>query len=144
LRRQDIDSSYLKNAFSLKNRNWYNNLSYRENIGNGWKMTLGASFSTNLDKIQQQVQDGNNQPKQFSSSEFWMESKNFALDNLQTLTLGRAVFEKKLGGLRHCVWQRILHTNYKPNSMILYLSNDNYTAAFAEASIYISKNWRRR
>ena len=30
LRRPDIDSSYLKDAFSLKNRNWYNNLSYRE------------------------------------------------------------------------------------------------------------------
>src|SRR5688572_15252461 len=55
LRRPDIDSSYLKDAFSIKNRNWYNNLSYRENIGDGWKMTLGASFSTNLDKIQQQV-----------------------------------------------------------------------------------------
>ncbi len=51
LRRPDIDSSYLKDAFSLKNSNWYNNLSYRENIGNGWKMTLGASFSTNLDKL---------------------------------------------------------------------------------------------
>ena len=32
LRRPDIDSNYLKDAFSLKNRNWYNNLSYRENI----------------------------------------------------------------------------------------------------------------
>ncbi len=53
LRRPDIDSSYLKNAFSLNNTNWYNNLSYKENLGKGWKMTLGASFSTNLDKIQQ-------------------------------------------------------------------------------------------
>ena len=141
LRRQDIDSSYLKNAFSLKNRNWYNNLSYRENIGNGWKMTIGASFSTNLDKIQQQVQDGNNQPKQFSSSEFWMESKNFALDNLQTLTLGRAVFEKKLGGLSALRFgSEYWHTNYKPKfNDTVFKQIDNYAAAFAEASIYISK-----
>ena len=38
LRRADIDSSYLKDAFSIKNHNWYQNLSYRENLGGGWKM----------------------------------------------------------------------------------------------------------
>ena len=38
LRNPDIDSSYLKNAFSLTNHNWYNNLSYRENLGiRGWR-----------------------------------------------------------------------------------------------------------
>ena len=141
LRRPDIDSSYLKDAFSLKNRNWYNNLSYRENLRNGWKMTLGASFSTNLDKIQQEVQDSNNQPKQFSSSEYWMDSKNFTLDNLQTLTLGRAVFEKRLGGLSALrVGSEYWHTNYQPKfNDTLFKQIDNYTAAFAEASIYISK-----
>ena len=51
LRNPDIDSPYLKNAFNLANHNWYNNLSWRENLNNGWKMMLGASFSTNLDNI---------------------------------------------------------------------------------------------
>src|SRR5207253_6447635 len=32
LRRADIDSSYLKDAFSIENHNWYLNLSYRENL----------------------------------------------------------------------------------------------------------------
>src|SRR4051794_6491798 len=45
LRTPDIDSSYLKNAFDLANHNWYNNLSWRENLSNGWKMMLGAGFS---------------------------------------------------------------------------------------------------
>ena len=54
-RTPDIDSPYLKNAFNLANHNWYNNLSWRENLNNGWKMMLGASFSTNLDNIQQQT-----------------------------------------------------------------------------------------
>ena len=141
LRRPDIDSNYLKDAFSLENRNWYNNLSYRENIGDGWKMTLGASFSTNLDKIQQQVQDNNNQPKQFSSSVYWMNSKNFTLDNLQNLALGRAVFEKKLGGLSVLRFgSEYWHTTYKPRyNDSLFKQTDNYTAAFAEASIYLSK-----
>src|SRR5687768_4281075 len=35
LRRPDIDSADLKDAFGLKNVSWYNNLSWRENFGNG-------------------------------------------------------------------------------------------------------------
>jgi vitamin B12 transporter len=142
LRREDIDSSYLKDAFSLKNRNWYNNLSYRENIGHGWKMTLGASYSTNLDKIQQQVQDSNNQPKQFNSSVFWMNSKNFSLDNLQNLLLGRAVFEKKLKGISTLrAGSEYWHTYYRPKFKdSLFKQTDNYAAVFTEASIYLSKD----
>jgi hypothetical protein len=141
LRRADIDSNNLKDAFSLKNRNWYNNLSYRENIGSGWKMTLGASFSTNIDKLQQQVQDNNNQPKQFSPSIYWMNAKNFKLDNLQNLASGRAVFEKKLGGLSALRFgTEYWHTDYRPKyNDTLFKQVDNYTAAFAEASIYLSK-----
>ena len=142
LRRPDIDSSYLKNAFSVKNKNWYNNLSYRENLGHGWKMTLGASFSTNLDEIKQEVQDQKNQPKQFNPSDFWMTGKNFTLDNLQNLYLGRAVFEKKLGGLSAIRFgSEYWHTRYRPIfNDTLTNQIDNYSAAFAEASIYISKD----
>jgi hypothetical protein len=141
LRRPDIDSNYLKDAFTLKNNNWYNNLSYRENLGKGWKMTLGASFSTNLDKIQQTVQDKNNQPKQFTPSTYWMNAKNFQLENLQNLWLGRAVFEKKLKGLSSLrVGSEYWHTYYRPKFKdSLFKQTDNYTAAFAEASIYLSK-----
>jgi hypothetical protein len=141
LRRADIDSSYLKDAFNLKNRNWYNNLSYRENIGDGWKMTLGACFSTNLDKIGQQVQDSKNQPKQFSPADYWMKGKNFTLNNLQNLALGRAVFEKKLGGLSAIRFGgEYWRTDYRPRyNDTLFKQIDNYGAAFAEASIYLSK-----
>ena len=142
LRRPDIDSSYLKDAFSLNNTNWYNNLSYKENLGNGWKMTLGAGFSTNLDKITQQVQDASNQPKQFSSSVSWMSNKNFVLNNLQNLSLGRAVFEKKIKGLSAVRFgSEYWHLDYRPKyNGATYKLIDNYTAAFTEASIYLSKD----
>ena len=142
LRRPDIDSSHLKDAFSLKNRNWYNNLTYRENIGDGWKMTLGASYSTNLDKGDQQVQDQNNQPKQFPASAFWMNAKNFKFENLQNLALVRAVFEKKLGGLSAVRFgSEYWHTDYRPKyNDTLFKQVDNYSAAFAEVSIYLSKD----
>ncbi|MBS1920107.1 MAG: TonB-dependent receptor [Bacteroidetes bacterium] len=142
LRRPDIDSDYLKDAFSLKNNNWYNNLTYKENLGKGWKMNLGASFSTNLDKIQQQVQDKTNLPKQFPSSQFWMNSKNFSFHNLQNLSLGRAVIEKSLGGLSAIRFGgEYWYSDYRPKfNDTLYMQIDNYTAAFAEGSIYLSKN----
>ncbi len=142
LRRPDIDSSNMKDAFMLKNNNWYNNLSYRENLGAGWKMNLGGSFSTNLDKIQQQVQDINNQPKSFSPPVFWMSAKNFTLNNLQNLTSGRAVFEKNLGGLNALRFgSEYWHFDYQPNyNDTLHKQIDNYVASFAETSIYISKD----
>lgn len=142
LRRPDIDSNYLKNAFSLNNTNWYNNLSYRESLGKGWKMTLGASFSTNLDKIQNQVQDASNQPKQFSPSAFWMNNKNFTLHNLQNLYLGRAVFEKRIKGLSSLRFgSEYWRMDYRPTfNTAVYKLVDNYSAAFTEASIYLSKD----
>jgi hypothetical protein len=141
LRRPDIDSGYLKDAFSLRNVNWYNNISYRENIGDGWKMTLGASFSTNLDKIRQQVQSSNNQPKTFAPADYWMYAKNFTFNNLQNLGLGRAVFERKLSGLSAIRFGgEFWHSDYRPRfNDTLYKQVDNYSAAFVEASIYLSK-----
>jgi hypothetical protein len=142
LRRPDIDSSYLKDAFSLKNSNWYNNLSYKENLGKGWKMTLGASFSTNLDKIKQEVQDAANQPKQFLPAVYWMNNKNFTLNNLQNLTLGRAVFEKRIKGLSAVRFgSEYWHMDYRPTyNNSAYKLVDNYSAVFAETSIYLSKD----
>ena len=76
LRRPDVDSADLKDAFGLKNLNWYNNLSWRENLGRGWKMNLGLSYSTNTDNITQQLQDQNNQ--QLFPNQPWAFVKNSA------------------------------------------------------------------
>jgi carboxypeptidase-like protein len=142
LRRQDDDSLYLKNAFGLTNHNWYNNLSYRENLGKGWKMNLGTSFSTNLDNITQQVEDSSNQPKQFDSSAFWMQTKNFTVQNLQNLFQVKAVFEKKLTGISSFRFGS--EYSYAYNRPIfndtLHTQVDNYSAYFAEASIFLTND----
>ena len=62
-------------------------------------MMLGASFSTNLDDIQQQTQNPNDQPHKFPDSVYWMKPKNFTLSNKQNLAQGKAVFEKRISGL---------------------------------------------
>jgi len=140
LRRPDIDSSYLKNAFDLKNNNWYNNLSWREYLGKGWKMNLGGGYSTNRDNILLQVQDAANQPKSFKDSVYWMQAKNIALVNRQDLAQVKAVFDKKVGAISSIrfggEYQYAYNTTLYNDT--LHRLIDNYSAAFAETDIYIT------
>jgi len=141
LRRSDIDSVYYNDAYGLTNYNWYNNLSWREYLSNGWKMNLGASYSTNRNNILQQVQDVNNKPVQFNdTTAYWMQNKNFTLVNRQDLSQIKAVFEKKLGGLSAIrfgseYWYGYNPTNYNDTP---YKLIDNYAAVFAEGDIYLT------
>jgi hypothetical protein len=146
LRRQDWDSLYTKDAFGITNHNWYNNLSYREYLNNGWKMDLGASYSTNLDNLGQQVQDANNQRKSFPDSIFWMKSKEFTIDQNQQLSQIKAVFDKKLGGLSAIrfgseYWYSYNDQHYRSplyNVDSLYKFRDHFNAVFAESDIFLT------
>jgi vitamin B12 transporter len=142
LRRPDIDSIHLKDAFSLTNGNWYNNLSWRENLGKGWKMNLGTSYSTNNDDIKQEVQDQANQPKHFGSNVFWMRNKNFALKRRQDLSQIRAVFEKKVVGISAIrfgseYWYSLDKSEIRDSVFKLI---DHYNAVFAESDIYVTND----
>lgn len=146
LRRQDWDSLNMKDAFSLTNHNWYNNLSWREYLNNGWKMDLGASYSTNLDNPGQQVQDANNLPKSFPDSVFWMNYKQFGVNSRQDLSQIKAVFDKKLGGISSIrfgseYWYSYDRQQYRTseyNIDTLYKFRDNYNALFAESDIFLT------
>ncbi len=142
LRRPDIDSLSLKDAFRIKNTNWYNNLSWRENLGKGWKMNLGSSFSTNKDNIMQQLQNGLNQPQYFDMSKYWLFYKNFNMERLDNVSQVKAVFEKKLGGLNAIrfggeYWNSLSKFNFNDSA---YKLVDNYQALFAETDIYVTNN----
>lgn len=141
LRRGDIDSLYLKNAFGLDNTNWYNNLSYKESIGKGWKVNAGASFSTNNDDILGQVQDQLNNQKRFPSAQ-WMDNKNFVIKSRQDLSQIRAVFEKKLPGISTVRLGSEYMFGYNKSDYNNYVAilKDHYTAAFAETDIYLTND----
>jgi vitamin B12 transporter len=140
LRRPDIDSAYLKNAFDLANHNWYNNLSWREYLRNGWRMNLVVSYSTNRDNIFQQLQGPDNQPYPISDSAYWMQVKNFRVYNRQDLAQGKAVFEKKLGGLSALRFGGEYWYNYNPATFndTLHTLRDKLVSAFAESDIYVT------
>ena len=134
LRRPDIDSPALKDAFGLTNHNCYNNLSWRENLGKGWKMNLGSSYSTNRDDISQQLQDSQNQPVETTPEIPWLALKNYAVKNRQDMAQVRAVFEKRLPGISALrfgseYWYTYNRSTYQGQEAIL---KDHFVAGFAE------------
>ncbi|MEP6514161.1 MAG: TonB-dependent receptor [Parafilimonas sp.] len=139
LRRPDIDSTNIKDAFYLHNTNWYNNIAWRETLGKGWKWNLGLSYSTNKDDISQQLQNANNQPQIFPEQS-WLQDKIFSLHNRQDLTQIKPVLEKKLNGLSAIrfggeYWYAFNKSFFNDSLSVL---KDNFTSAFAESDIYLN------
>jgi vitamin B12 transporter len=141
LRRSDIDSAVLKDAFGLINYNWYNNLSWRENLGNGWKMNLGLGYSTNKDDISQELQNQANQ-QQFYPGNPWAEGKNFTLKSRQDLAQVKAVFEKRLFGISAVRFgSEFMHGyNYSNFNNLVSRLTENFASLFAETDIYVTND----
>jgi len=138
LRRQNIDSLDLKNAFGLKNTNWYNNISYKQSFGSGWKMNLSASYSTNKDDIFSQIQNQNNQYTPTGLS--YIDNSNFTLKNTVNVSQLKAVFDKKLTGISVLRFGSEYWHTYNKGIYNNYLQtlNDDFAAAFAETDLYLT------
>lgn len=145
-RNTDLDSSVLKNAFSLENFNSYKNINWRENFKGGWKLTAGLSYSNNKDDIANELQDGNNQKVTITNPSFYA-FKNFNLANRANYAQARAVLEKKLGGLNAVRFGSDYFYSNEKSVYTLYDGNrftdvveDNLKAVFAETDIYITND----
>ncbi len=138
LRRPDIDSANFKDAFALTNSNWYNNASWRETIGKGWKMNIGLSYSTNKDDINQHILNQSNVKTATGNST--IDDKNFVLQSRNDLSQVRAVFEKRLFGISTVrvgseYWYGYQKTTFNNNTSIL---TDNFKSVFSETDVYIT------
>ena len=138
LRRPDIDSANLKDAFALTNSNWYNNLSWRESIGKGWKMNIGLSYSTNKDDINQHILNQSNAKTATGNST--IDDKNFVLKSRNDLSQVRAVFEKRLFGISTVrigseYWYGYQKTTFNNNTATL---TDHFKSVFSETDVYIT------
>jgi len=140
LRRPNIDDPTLKNAFGLKNTNWYNNLSWRENLGHGWKMNLGLSFSTDHNDISNQIQNQNN--ARISTGLVWIDSTNFNLTARSDLSQFKAVFDKRLSGISVVRFGGEYMYSYNKSMYNNYtgLLPDHFKALFSEADLYITND----
>lgn len=141
LRRPNIDDANLKNAFGVTNSNWYNNISWKEFLGNGWRINLAGSYSTNKDYLTQEIQNQNNTKTTTGLS--YIDNNNFIIDQTQNVSQLRTVVEKKLGGISYLrfggeYWHSYVKSKY--NNLATSL-NDNLFAGFAESDIYISNSF---
>jgi len=140
LRRPNIDNPNLKNAFALQNTNWYNNISWRENLGNGWKMNLGGGYSTDHNIISQQIQNQSNLPVVTGFN--WIDTTNFNLTTRGDLAQIKAVFDKRLSGISvirfggeyQYSYNKTVYNNYPA------LLPDHFKALFSEADLYITND----
>jgi hypothetical protein len=145
LRRPDIDSANLKDAFGLKNFNVYSNLSWKEKLGDKWKLHVGISHSTNTDKISNELQDGFNKVQNIPFEPY--SSKNFTLNAKSDLSQIKTVFERKLPGLSAIRFGgEYLYFRDENEFSNKFVSNsitkveDRFKAAFAETDIYITND----
>ncbi|MBE7173561.1 MAG: TonB-dependent receptor [Williamsia sp.] len=145
LRRPDIDSAALKDAFDLKNINFYSNLSWKEKLGQHWRMNLGMSYSTNTDKILNELQDAGNSKQTVAIYPF--SQKNFSVRSNGQLATGRAVFERRLKGISmflvggEYTYNRD-NSDYSADSITHSIARaaDHFKAAFAETDIYVTND----
>ncbi|MDQ2720807.1 MAG: TonB-dependent receptor [Bacteroidota bacterium] len=145
-RNQDVDSLNMKDAFGLKNFNMYHNLSWRENIGHGWKLNSGASYSTNKDNITNELQDANDK-QQIIVTDPLNAYKNFNLDNKGQYVNAKVIFEKRLKGLSAIRFgseynnsdEKTTYTQYD-GTQYSNTVKENILAGFAETDIYVTNN----
>ena len=145
-RSQDVDSLNMKDAFGLKNVNMYHNLSWRQYLGNGWKLNVGGSYSTNKDNINSEFQNADNQKQEITNDPIYAY-KNFGLVNKGNYSNGKVVFEKKLASLSAIRFgaednysdEKSTYNEYDGQT---YLQNvtENIFAGFGEADIYVTNN----
>jgi vitamin B12 transporter len=145
LRRPDIDSANLKDAFGLKNFNVYSNLSWKEKLGDKWKLHMGISHSTNTDKISNELQDASNKVQNISFDPY--SSKNFNVEARSDLSQIKTVFERKLPGLSAIRFGgEYLYYRDRNDFSNKFITNsqskaeDHFKAAFAETDIYITND----
>jgi len=145
-RAADIDSLQFKNAFSLENLNTYQNMSWREKLGKGWKSMLSLSYSTNKDDIANDLQDASNN-KQVILVPIDYALKNFSVINKAQYAQARLVMEKRLKGINTLRFGAEYLYSEEKTAYTLFDGTrfnesvtDNMTAAFAETDFYITNN----
>ncbi len=142
----DIDSLSLKNSFLISNINTFQNVSYRENIGKGWKLNTALSYSTNKDDIAGELLDGNNVKQQFFFPAGYA-AKNFAIVNNAQYAQARFVLDKRVKGLNAIRFGSDYFYSKEKTTYTLFNGNkfddvvaDNLNAIFAETDLYITKD----
>ncbi len=134
-----IDSSGYLDRFAIGNKNFYHNLAWKENLGKGWKINTGISYSNNKDDINSSMQNQDKQDITLGNLEF----KKFSIDTKGGYFNAKAVLEKKLKGLSAVRFgteynygnDKSVYTAYNGQRYLDTLTG-HINAVFGEADIY--------
>lgn len=138
-----IDSLGYLDRFAISNNNHYHNLSWKENLPQKWRISIGTSYTNNHDEINASLQDEGKKDVTLSGLEF----KNFALDNKGNYFNAKAVMEKKMKGLSALRFgaeynytnDKILYTAYNGQRYPSALK-EHITSVFAEGDVYATND----
>jgi vitamin B12 transporter len=146
LRRPDIDSVILKDAFRLTNYNVYGNLSWKEKLGKNWRLYIGVSYSHNTDKINTELQNQFNEPQYINYAPY--DGKTIDVKANGELSQIKTVLERRLYGLSAIRFGGE-YLFYKDKNgfaspavpfPVNTAADDHYKAGFAEADIYVTND----
>lgn len=136
-----IDTIGYLSGFTLKNTNMYHNLSWRENLGKGWRINAGASYSNNHDEISSGIFNQEKQEVLLGGLEF----RNYGLDRKGNYVNGKLVLEKRIRGLNTLRFGG--EYNYSEDQSDFSLWNgqvfpvmvrERLKSVFAETDVYIT------
>lgn len=143
IRNPSLDTMGYKDVFRISNFNMYHNMTYRENLGSGWKLNAGISYSNNKDNITGRLQDAYNKDVVIDRLEF----KNFDVAARGNYFNGKLVFDKRLRGISVLRFGTEYNYSNDKTDYTLYTGStfsnsiiDNTTALFAETDIYLTND----
>lgn len=143
IRNSSLDTIGYKDVFRITNFNMYHNMAYRENLGSGWKLNAGISYSNNKDTITGKLQDANNKDVIIDGLEF----KNFDVSVRGNYFNAKLVFDKRLRGISVLRFGTEYNYSNDKTGYTLYTGSifsnniiDNTTALFAETDIYLTND----
>jgi vitamin B12 transporter len=140
LRNRDVDSTALFSSFENKGINIYSNLSYRESLGNKWRIDAGLAYNYSKDDISSKLEDENHEPIFLTEEPY--RNKTSKIDINSYFAQARVVFTKHLAhsqAIRFGAEHFYSNDRYTHNDTLSHIK-DNKTALFAETDIYIANN----
>lgn len=145
MKNPNIDSSSLISTFEQKNTNLYSNLSYRESLGNNWKIDGAIAYNYYRDKMTNKLLNEENQPLFLPVYPY--SQQNFDSTTNSNFAQARVVLRKQLVhnqairfGAEYFYSNYQLSSGYVSGDATTSKLHDNLIAVFAEGDIYITKN----
>jgi len=141
MRNPDVDSTNLLSSFNLTNTNVYSNVSYRESLGNSWKIDAVAAYNYLGVSVANQLLDRKHQPVFLNTYPY--NQKDFTTDVRSVSGQGRFVLRKQYShnqalrfGAEYFRTRDDINSRY-PGADTLTRLKDNLVAGFAEGDIFL-------